>query len=129
MIRTSSAKKIIGYEIAGFVSILVISWANEIFGFSQRILGAKYAMNWQDAATETLIAVVVAIPTIIMSWRLTERLHYLEGFLRVCAWCRKVGEGDEWISIEQFVEKNLNTQTSHGICPDCARKLKSEKFS
>jgi hypothetical protein len=117
------ANKILWYEIAGFGAIIAISWANELGGLAQRLLGGTYALNWQDAAVETAITILVAAPTVLLSWRLSKRLHYLEGFLRVCAWCRKVGQNDDWITIEEFVQKNLNTPTSHGICPACSEQL------
>lgn len=116
--------RIIWYEVAAFGAIIAISWANELGGLARYLFGGTYAANWQDAAVETSITLLVAFPTILLSWRLSKRLHHLEGFLRVCAWCRKVGDGDEWISIEAFVHKNLNTKTSHGICPACSQDLK-----
>jgi hypothetical protein len=121
------AAKIIWYEIAAFGAIIVISWANELAGLAPKLLGGTYAPNWHDAAVESSITVIVALPTIIFSWRVSKRLHYLEGFLRVCAWCQKVGQGDEWISIGEFAQKRLNTQTTHGICPSCSQKLKGKK--
>jgi hypothetical protein len=122
------ALQIIWYEVVGFSAILAISWANELGGLARFLFGGTYASNWQDAAVETAITVSVAIPTIIISWRLSKRLHYLEGFLRICAWCHKVGQGDEWISIEEFVRKALNTSTTHGICPACFLKINEDQF-
>jgi hypothetical protein len=119
-------KRIIFYELWGFSAIVAISWANELGGLARKILGGTYASNWQDAVVETVITVLVAIPTIMFSWRIVNRLHYLEGFLRVCAWCQKVGRGDEWISIEKFVQENLKAQTTHGICQTCRKKIFNE---
>ena len=118
------ATRIIWYEVAAFGAIIAISWANEIGGLAQNLFGGNYFPNWQHAAVETVITILVAAPTIFLSWRLSKRLHYLEGFLRICAWCRKVGQSDDWISIEEFVQKKLNTQTSHGICPACSQSSK-----
>jgi hypothetical protein len=117
------AARIIWYELAAFITIIAISWANEIYGLARTIFGTAQVPNLEDAIVESIITILVAIPTLIFSWRLSKRLHYLEGFLRVCAWCQKVGHGDEWISIGEFAQKKLNTQTTHGICPDCRQKL------
>jgi hypothetical protein len=121
------ATRIIWYKAAAFGAIMAISWANELGGLAQSLFGGTYALNWQDAAIETAITILVAVPTILFSWRLSKRLHYLEGFLRVCAWCKKVGQGDDWISLEEFVQKKLNTQTTHGICPACYQKFTGNK--
>ena len=122
-----SANRIIWHEIAAFSLILLISWANELGDLTQRLIGGSASSNWREAVVESTITLAVAIPTILLSWRLSRRLHYLEGFLRVCAWCRKVGQGDDWISIEEYVEKNFKAQTSHGMCPACSQKFKEEE--
>jgi len=118
-----ASMRIVWYEVVGFSAIIGISWANELGGLARSLLGGKYASNWQDAAVDTSIILLVAVPTVYMSWRLSKRLHYLERFLRLCAWCRKVGQGEEWISVEEFLHEELGTQTTHGICPECVRKL------
>ena len=129
MHRPLSANRIIWYEIAAFSLIIALSWANELGDLTQRLLGGSASSNWREAVLENSVALAVAVPTILFSWRLSRRLHHLEGFLRVCAWCRKVGQGEDWISIEQYVEMNFNTQTSHGMCPECSRKFKEEQES
>jgi len=116
------ALKIVWYELTGFGAILAISWVNELAGLSRMLFGGGYAPHWQDAAGESVIIIAVAIPTILSSYRLSKRLHYLEGLLRVCAWCRKIGQDDQWVPIEKFVQDRLNTETSHGICPNCIHR-------
>jgi hypothetical protein len=123
-----NAYKIIWYEIAAFGAIILISWLNEIGGLSKALFGGNYELNWKEAVLETAITIVVAIPAIILSWKLSKRLHYLEDFIRVCAWCKKVGYDDKWISFEEFLHKKFNTETSHGICPDCYEKYKGTKI-
>ena len=124
IVRT--AKRIIWYEAAGFITIIVIAWANEIGGLSRRVFGGFHTQNWQDALFLTLVTLMVAVPTMVFSRRISKRLLYLQGFLKVCAWCRKVGQGDEWVPFEEFAKKSLNTDTSHGICPDCRHHLKED---
>jgi len=119
------AIRIVGYEIVAFLVIIIISWTNEISGFETSLFGEINAPNWMDPVIETLVTILVAIPTVLFTWRLSKRLHYLEGFLRVCAWCQKVGQGEDWISIEEFARKTLNTHTTHGICPACSQKLQA----
>ena len=51
--------------------------------------------------------------------RLVLRLHYLEEFMRVCAWCRKLSVGSEWIPLEEFFERKFDIPTSHAMCPTC----------
>ena len=58
---------------------------------------------------------------LLLTRRLVLRLHYLEEFLRVCSWCRKLSAGTEWIPVEEFFE-----QTSHGMCPACLAEQKGK---
>jgi len=54
----------------------------------------------------------------------------LEGLLPVCCNCKKirVEEGDAfdqqaWVSFERYISDRTKADVSHGICPECAKKL------
>jgi AmiR/NasT family two-component response regulator len=54
-------------------------------------------------------------------------VEQLRGLFPICAWCRKVRDDHGyWDSIEGYLAKHLNTQYTHGICQDCAKKLEAE---
>jgi len=56
-------------------------------------------------------------------------LSRLRQLLPICANCKKVrNDANYWQSVEQFFTANLNVSFSHGICPDCARKLYPELY-
>lgn len=56
-------------------------------------------------------------------------LSKLRQLLPICANCKKVrNDANYWQSVEQFFSANLNVDFSHGICPDCARKLYPELY-
>ncbi|HYK91099.1 MAG TPA: hypothetical protein VE398_20170 [Acidobacteriota bacterium] len=49
----------------------------------------------------------------------------LSGLLPICAWCRKIrDERDTWVSLESYVVNHSEADFTHGICPDCAAKVK-----
>lgn len=51
-------------------------------------------------------------------------LTTLRRLLPICASCKKVRDDrDYWQTVERFFTSNLNVDFSHGICPDCAKKL------
>jgi DNA-binding response OmpR family regulator len=60
---------------------------------------------------------------------LESELKTLTGLLPICAWCKKIRlEGNqEWMRIEDYVEKNSYAQFSHGGCPDCLAKIKADR--
>ncbi len=51
----------------------------------------------------------------------------LSGLLPICAWCKKIRDDDGyWNEIEQYIGGHSEAKFSHGICPDCMRKLYPE---
>jgi hypothetical protein len=57
--------------------------------------------------------------------RILDRIRYLEKFMRVCAWCRRINYHEEWMRLEEFMQQGFDTPTSHGICPECFQKQKA----
>jgi DNA repair exonuclease SbcCD ATPase subunit len=59
-----------------------------------------------------------------------ERVKTLSGMLPICASCKKIRDDKGyWNKIEAYIEKHSEAEFSHGICPECARKLYPEYFS
>lgn len=51
----------------------------------------------------------------------------LSGFLPICASCKKIRDDTGyWRQIEDYISKHSNALFSHGICPDCSKKLYPE---
>jgi hypothetical protein len=57
--------------------------------------------------------------------RILERVKYLEGFLKVCAWCRRIDHKGSWMPLEEFMKQGFDTPTSHGICQECLAMQKA----
>jgi len=48
----------------------------------------------------------------------------LRGILPICSACKKVRDDDGyWEQIESYIYKHSDAGFSHGICPDCAKRL------
>ena len=124
--KTQHVSKILWYEVIGFLVIIVLSWTNELTDLPHFIGGVHYVPNWRESALETLIVLLVATPVLILTKRLVSRLYYLEGFLRVCAWCKKLEQDGEWISLEEFFERKFQTETSHGMCVACLDEMRAK---
>lgn len=53
----------------------------------------------------------------------------LTGLLPICASCKKIRDDQGyWTQIESYLHKHSDAEFSHGICPDCAKKLYPEIF-
>lgn len=51
----------------------------------------------------------------------------LSGLLPICAWCKRVREDDGyWMQLERYLGNHTRAEITHGICPDCAKKLAGE---
>ena len=51
----------------------------------------------------------------------------LSGLIPICASCKKVRDDEGyWNQIESYIKDRSNAKFSHGICPDCAKKLYPE---
>lgn len=46
---------------------------------------------------------------------LVRRVQSLERLVTICAWSRLLKHGDEWVSIEQFLEREYGVSVTHGM--------------
>ena len=54
----------------------------------------------------------------------TRDLKTLSGLLPICSSCKNIrDDGGYWDRIESYVSKHSDAEFSHGICPECAKKL------
>ena len=52
------------------------------------------------------------------------KVKTLSGFLPICSSCKKIRDDQGyWNQIELYIRKHSDAEFSHGICPDCAKKL------
>lgn len=53
----------------------------------------------------------------------------LSGLLPICASCKKIRDDKGyWNQIESYIQNHSRAAFSHGICPDCAKKLYPEYY-
>ncbi|MEJ5365777.1 MAG: response regulator [Desulfosoma sp.] len=58
-----------------------------------------------------------------------ETIKTLQGILPICAGCKKIrDESGEWQSLERYIGDRSEAKFSHGLCPDCAKKLYPQYF-
>jgi len=118
---------VLTYECIGFGLLVAFAWLDEIEGLPQFLFGGgKHIHDWRDSAMATLIIVYVAAIIIGLTLRLLGRLQHLEHMLRVCAWCRRIGHKNKWLRMEDFFAQGYNVYTTHGMCPDCLKKVQED---
>jgi hypothetical protein len=53
----------------------------------------------------------------------------LTGLLPICSSCKKIRDDKGyWNQIESYIQKRSEADFSHGICPECAKKLYPEYY-
>lgn len=53
-----------------------------------------------------------------------EEVKRLKNLLPICAGCKKIRDDQGyWQSVEKYLLDHAGVQFSHGLCPDCVRKL------
>jgi hypothetical protein len=109
MTTQTNHSRILLYEGIGFFLIVVFSWLSELSDLPRFVGATQYVPNWRESALETIIVLLVATPVMILTRRFGTRLHYVEGFLRVCAWCKKMEHNSKWISLEEFFDSKFQT--------------------
>jgi AmiR/NasT family two-component response regulator len=58
-----------------------------------------------------------------------DQVRTLSGLLPICAACKKIRDDQGyWHQVESYIQEHSDAKFSHGICPDCARKLYPEYF-
>jgi hypothetical protein len=52
------------------------------------------------------------------------KIKTLPGILPSCSSCKKIRDNrGYWDQIEKYIHDHSGAELSHGICPDCAKKL------
>jgi len=67
-------------------------------------------------------------PFALLSMEDITELVRLRDLIPICAKCKSVRkDNDYWEKIESYLDQEVGVQMSHGICPDCAKKLYGEE--
>ncbi len=121
MDRRAPVRRLLTIVNVGFACIVGISWLDELVDLPGRLFGRPEAgPNWHEGLIETVIVLSVWLVVASVVRKMSERLHYLEKFLRVCAWCRRIQHDGKWVPVEEYFRKGFSVDTSHGMCPECA---------
>lgn len=59
--------------------------------------------------------------------RALSEIKTLKGFLPICASCKRVRDDKGyWTQIEMYIREHTEAEFTHGICPECLKKLYHE---
>lgn len=67
---------------------------------------------------------VLAIRDISEKLKAETEINKLRGILPICASCKKIRDDQGyWNQIEAYIQEHSDAEFTHGICPNCAKKL------
>ncbi len=122
--RQDVSRRMLALESVGFLLIVAIIWMDELFDLPHLLLGApRTPVRWGEGMVESLLTVAVGTVVVAITYRAFRRIEYLESLIVMCAWCRRVRSGKEWLRVEHFLEQQHQLRTSHGICEGCAKSI------
>src|SRR5215469_8290909 len=78
------------------------------------------AISGQIATVILIGTVAVALIFIIF---ILLRLEKLQQFVTICAWTGQVKDGNEWVRLDQYLERRFGLSVSHGVSRDAAVKM------
>lgn len=86
-------------------------WVTAALGLQRKIIEEKRAMALHERE------------------KALEDVRFLRGFLPICASCKMIRDDQGyWTQIERYIKLHSEAEFSHGICPDCAKKLYPEFY-
>ncbi|MBN1398611.1 MAG: hypothetical protein JXA06_11315, partial [Bacteroidetes bacterium] len=57
------------------------------------------------------------------------KVKKLSGLIPICSSCKKIRDDKGyWNQLEKYLLEHSDATLSHGLCPDCAKKLYPEVF-
>ena len=88
-----------------------------------------------DGSVEQMYAIVTASlldyegrPSALICIEDLPLLLSLTDSLPICMSCKKVRDEGLWTQVEAYLDAHLDLKFTHGLCPDCSRRLYPERF-
>jgi hypothetical protein len=123
MKKNSPITKVVLYQNLGFLGIIALVFLDELLELPKWIFSNDpFGILYRRTTLEMLLVLAVWFLVSNSTRRILERVRYLEKFMRVCAWCRRINYQGQWMPLEDFMRHGFDTPTSHGICKDCLEK-------
>ena len=127
MKKNSQLTRIVMYQNLGFLCILLICYMDELLKLPWLVFSENpFAFLYRRTTLDILLVLAVWFLVSTSTRRILDRIRYLEKFMRVCAWCRKINYQGEWMPLEEFMRQGFDTPTTHGICKDCLARQQEQ---
>jgi hypothetical protein len=130
-IKSKTLRLVVILQLTVLFLFLAMTICNEIFDLPHYLLGDKptsFDQRTGEVIIELAILTIIMIIEIVLIKKLYHRIRILEGFLPICANCKKIRHEKSWDQIEKYISDHSLAQFSHSICPDCMKTLYPELY-
>ena len=116
--KSMITRRVLAYELVACLSIMLLLWIDELLDVPHHLFGMDPTpVNWVESLLESGVVLMFCTFVMATSYRFLQRIKYLEGFLRICSFCKRIRIEDEWIQLDHFVSDHSAAMFSHGYCP------------
>jgi hypothetical protein len=113
-----------------FTIFVFMTMANELLDLPRYLFGdqpTSFSQRKGEVILEIFIyLVVLSAAFYVFEKKIKTQIKILEGFIPICANCKKIRQDIDWKVLEDYISENSLAKFSHTICPDCIRKLYPE---
>jgi hypothetical protein len=114
-------------QVAIVFLFLCLTLGNEIIDIPHHVFNdapTLYSQRYGEIIIELIIFFIVVTIQILLFIKLYRRIRVLEGFIPICASCKKIrNTEDQWEQMEKYIAQHSLAKFSHSICPDCVKQL------
>jgi hypothetical protein len=99
--------------------------ANELFDLPHFLFGDE-PTKFPQRKGEVILELAIYFLVVFSSYyyfrkKLEKEIRILEGFIPICAHCKKIRQDIDWETLEDYISANSLAKFSHSICPDCIK--------
>jgi DNA-binding NtrC family response regulator len=115
-------------------TIIMTGYKDHQMAFAAVQKGAQdYLIKGEPSATAIIRTIRYAIERQRLTTELKTALDHikqLQGMLPICSVCKNIRDDKGyWNRIESYISEHSEVKFSHGLCPDCARKIYPDLYS
>jgi len=87
--KSMMTRRIITYELIACLAVMLFLWIDELLDVPHHLFGVT-PINRVESLLESYFIIVLCTLVITISYRFLQRIKYLESFLRICAFCKRI---------------------------------------
>ena len=88
-----------------------------------RVLSTRQTRAMESLARQVMVLLELRRVSAHLAKALKE-IKTLSGLLPICAWCKRIRDDKGyWSQVEAYIHAHTDAGFTHGICPDCFKKL------